>query len=104
MTIAKLNDLNKVIPFKWRIQSKKDKKAKLVAYIEAVQAEDLLDEVVGKTNWKTTYENIKNNMYCIISIRCYDTDSNRYYWVSKSNCGTESNMEAQKGEAYCDTA
>ena len=53
----------------------------------------LLDETVGPERWQCSYSDIKGNLFCDLSIRFDDA------WVTKSNCGTESNMEAQKGEA-----
>lgn len=46
-------------------------------------------------NWKCEYKEIKNNMYCGISIYNEKTKE----WVTKWNCGTESNTEKEKGEA-----
>ena len=90
--------LNRIIPFKWRQQGRpRNGKVALVAYVDAVQVEDLLDETIGKENWETKYYEIKGNLYCTLSIR-FTSDTGEY-WASKSNCGTESNMEAEKGEA-----
>ena len=55
----------------------------------------LLDETVGMMNWQNKYEVIDGKMYCCISIKNQDTGE----WVSKWNCGTESNTEAEKGQA-----
>lgn len=55
----------------------------------------LLDETVGSTNWKIDYKEVKGNMYCGISI----FDSAKNEWITKWNCGTESNTEKEKGEA-----
>ena len=80
-----------IIPFKWRQQGRpKNGKIAVVAYIEAVQVEDLLDKAVGKDNWSTEYKEVKGNLYCTLHIR-YSSNGNSY-WVNKSNCGTESNM------------
>lgn len=53
----------------------------------------LLDETVGAFNWCNDYREIKGNMYAGIAIR--DNGD----WVWKWDCGTESNQEAEKGEA-----
>lgn len=55
----------------------------------------LLDEVIGMMYWQNKYEVIDGKMYCCISIRNPETGE----WVSKWNCGTESNTEAEKGQA-----
>lgn len=54
---------------------------------------DILDETVGPENWTCDFYEIKGTLFCKIGIR---TDNG---WVYKSNAGTPSNMEAQKGEA-----
>lgn len=67
----------------------------LLLYKTARTDYNLLDEVVGAMNWKCDYKEIKGNLYCEISI--YNKDLQQ--WISKSNCGVESNTEAEKGEA-----
>ncbi len=42
----KLKDLKKELPYKWRVQSVKYGKATCVAYIDARDCQDLLDEVI----------------------------------------------------------
>lgn len=90
-----LNDLKKVIPYRFRIQSysKNKPSAQCVAYIDARDVMDLLDQVCGVENWQCSYKEIKNNIYCEISIFINGQ------WVSKMDCGTESKTEAEKGEA-----
>ena len=90
-----LDDLKKEIPFKWRVQSANQYGASCVAYIDSRQVQDLLDEVVGAGNWQCKFEEHKNNMFCSIGILQKDAD----VWVWKSDCGTESQVEKQKGEA-----
>jgi hypothetical protein len=53
----------------------------------------LLDETYGPQNWQNDYKSIDGKLYCGIAIRFGDE------WITKWNTGTESNMEAQKGEA-----
>jgi hypothetical protein len=88
-----LNDLKKEIPYKFKPQSIKFGKAIMVAYIDARDAQDLLDNVVGPENWQTNYEVINNNLFCKVGIKCNDE------WVWKTDCGTESNQEREKGES-----
>ena len=90
-----LGKLKKEIPFKWRVQSSNQYGASCVAYIDARQVQDLLDEVCGANNWQCKYEEHKGNLFCSIGIKCGDIVD----WVWKSDCGTESNVEKQKGEA-----
>jgi len=90
-----LGDLKKEIPFKWRVQSANQYGASCVAYIDSRQVQDLLDDVVGEENWQCKFEEHKGNLFCSIGI----LQSNADVWVWKSDCGTESNVEKQKGEA-----
>ena len=88
-----LDELKKEIPYKWRVQSAKYGKATCVAYIDARDVMDLLDQVVGADNWQDDYKEIKGNVYWGIGINVEGTT------VWKWDCGTQSNMEAEKGES-----
>lgn len=88
-----LQELKKEIPFKWRVQSANKYGATCVAYIDSRQAQDLLDEVCGAENWQVKYEEHKGNLFASVGIKVNND------WVWKSDCGTESNMEKEKGEA-----
>ena len=89
----KLKELKKEINFKWRLQSCNMYGAQCVAYIDARDVQDLLDNVVGEENWQVKYSEYKGNLFASIGIKCGEE------WVFKSDCGTESNVEKQKGEA-----
>jgi len=96
-----LEDLKKEIPFKWRVQSANKWGASCVAYIDARQVQDLLDDVVGAEDWQSKYSEHKGNLFCEIGINVTNgqgIDINPL-WVWKSDCGTESQVEKQKGEA-----
>jgi hypothetical protein len=94
-----LKDLKCGLPYKWKVQAfwppkaKEKKQCLCVAYIDARQATDMLDDVCGPENWSNNYVEVKGNVFCEVSIR---TDKG---WVTKSDCGTESDMEAVKGES-----
>ena len=90
-----LENLKKEIPFKWRVQSTNQWGAQCVAYIDARDVQDLLDDVLGAENWQTKYTEHKGNLFCSIGVFLKD----RAYWTWKEDCGTESNVEKQKGEA-----
>ena len=92
-----LEDLKQKLPFKWRVQSSNKWGAQCVAYIDARDVQDLLDEVVGPENWQCKYSEHKGNLFCSIGIDCSVTAED--LWVWKEDCGTESNVEKQKGEA-----
>ena len=100
-----LKDLKKEIPFKWRVQQVNDAmtKAKCVAYIDARQVMDLLDEIVGPENWQSDFKEFKGNIYAGIGINALisidDNKNLQFHWVWKWDCGAESNIEKEKGEA-----
>jgi hypothetical protein len=88
-----LKDLKKEIPYKWRVQSANQYGASCVAYIDARQVQDLLDEVCGAENWQSRFIDVKGNLFCEIGLKIENE------WVWKSDCGTESNIEKEKGES-----
>lgn len=90
---AKLEGLKKEIPYKFRVQSSNAYGFTCVAYIDARDVMDLLDEAVGSHCWQTKYDEHKGNLYCSIGIKIGEE------WVWKTDCGTESNMDKEKGEA-----
>jgi len=88
-----LKELKKIIPYKWKVQTCNDYGFTAVAYIDARDLMDLLDDVVGPENWQTNYSEHKGNLYCKLGIRINDS------WVWKEDCGTESFSDKEKGEA-----
>jgi len=89
-----LKGLFKEIPVKWKVQSVSRWKATAVcvAYIDARDVMNILDEVVGIENWQDEYIEIRNNLYCKLSLKINGE------WISKMGCGTESMTEKEKGE------
>ena len=83
-----------------RIQSTKENGLALLLYKDARVDMNILDETVGAENWQREHYECKGNLFCRVGIIC-DIDNNNCCreWVWKSDCGTESNTEAQKGEA-----
>lgn len=88
-----IDKLNQTMSFTWRLQSAKYGKANYIAYIDARDVASLLDDVVGKENWKDSYQEIKGNLFCSIGIFFNGK------WIEKSDVGTPSDFEKQKGEA-----
>lgn len=88
-----LKELKKEIPYKWKVQTAKQWGCDCVAYIDARDVMDLLDEVVGPENWQDSFREIGGKMYCTLSIKIGDE------WIHKEDIGTPSNMDADKGEA-----
>ena len=78
-----------------------------LAYIDARQVMDRLDEVVGCNNWQCDYKVLDGKMYCGVGIRVAVMDVDLrgeeiigdHEWVWKWDMGTESEYEADKGEA-----
>ena len=78
-----------------RVAMAKANGVSLLVYKDARVDQDILDETVGKYNWRKKYEVINDNLYCTISIK--DPIANE--WIDKMDCGVESNTEKEKGEA-----
>lgn len=77
-----------------RIQSvKANKGAVLLLYKNARVDMAILDETVGPAGWQREHYECKGNLFCRVGI---NVDGS---WIWKSDCGTESNTEAEKGEA-----
>ncbi len=93
MTQSVLLSLKKEIPFRWKVQSARSWGCECVAYIDARQVMDLLDEVMGPENWQDHYREVAGNVYCDLSLNVNDK------WITKSDCGSQSNFEAEKGQA-----
>lgn len=99
-----LKDLTREIPHKWRVQSfsKNKPSAQCVAYIDARDVMERLDQVVGVENWQDDYKFIEDgkdkngdNKYRVmagIGIKCNNE------WVWKWDTGTESQTEGEKGQ------
>lgn len=83
-----------------RIQSVKQNGIILLLYKDARVDMRILDETVGAERWQREHYECKGNLYCRVGIFCFSLeDGGRWQWVWKSDCGVESNTEAQKGEA-----
>ena len=80
---------------KWRVGSTKGDSTPALLYIDARDVMDRLDDVVGQSNWETTYTDHDSRCVCVLRIRYQCEDGSR--WVSKSDVGTASTFEAEKG-------
>ena len=76
-----------------RVQSVKQNGLVLLLYKNARVDMAILDETVGPECWQREHYECKGNLFCKVGIMCTGE------WVWKSDCGVESNTEAQKGEA-----
>lgn len=83
-----------------RVQSVKDNGLVLLLYKDARVDMNILDETFGMGNWQREHYECKGNLFCRVGIWCSNVDGDAPpAWVWKSDCGVESNTEAQKGEA-----
>lgn len=78
-----------------RIQKIMKEGAVLLLYKTARVDMRILDEVYGEMNWQRHHEVVNGNLFCTISV----WDSEKSQWISKQDVGTESNAEAEKGQA-----
>lgn len=83
-----------------RVQSCKENGLVLLLYKNARVDQNILDETVGAENWQREHYECKGNLFCRVGIDTNALIENAApRWVWKSDCGTESNTEAEKGEA-----
>ena len=93
--MIELNKLKDPIKSRWRVQSfsKKKSVATCIPYIDSRDVQNRLDEVCGPENWQDDYRVVNGNVYAGIGIKI------RGEWIWKWDCGTESAIEKEKGEA-----
>ena len=77
-----------------RVQSADNSGFVLLIYKNARVDQNILDETFTPFGWQNKYEEFKGNLYCSIGIKNPNGE-----WIWKSNCGTESYTEKEKGEA-----
>lgn len=77
-----------------RVQSADENGFILLIYKNARVDQNILDETFTPFGWQNKYEEVKGNLYCSIGIKTANNE-----WIWKSNCGTESYTEKEKGEA-----
>jgi len=79
---------------RWRIQKKYDTQAYVLAYIDARDVMNRLDQVVGPGNWKREHNITPQGMFlCTVSI--WDDESKQ--WIPKQDGAGETNVEQEKG-------
>ena len=76
-----------------RVQSADENGFVLLIYKDARVDQNILDETFTPYGWQNKYEEVKGNLYCSIGVKLHNE------WIWKSNCGTESYTEKEKGEA-----
>ena len=105
----KLEELKKPLEIEqidFRIQSiNKGKYAAILAYKDARVDMNRLDDVVGCEKWQRDHKEVKGVVYCGIGILTSVTipissgNVQKEVWVWKWDAGSESNTEAEKGQA-----
>lgn len=78
-----------------RVSRISEKGVVLLLYKTARTDADLLDETVGHLNWQNGFEVIDGTLYGYTEI----WDAEKKQWIHKTDAGTESNTEAEKGRA-----
>ena len=83
-----------------RVQSVKQNGLILLLYKTARTDMSILDETVGAENWQDKFYEVKGIMFCSIGINAnYENPELPDRWIWKSDAGTESNQDAEKGNA-----
>ena len=67
----------------------------LLFYKNARTDMDILDELYTPTGWQRSHTFKDGKLYCAVSVRDKETGE----WITKEDVGTESNTEAEKGQA-----
>lgn len=67
----------------------------LLLYKTARTDAKYLDQVVGAFNWQDKYYLLNDTLYCSIGIYCEE----RSEWVWKDDCGSETQVEKEKGQS-----
>lgn len=78
-----------------RVAQATEKGVSILLYKDARVDQRILDETFGPMNWQRSHQIIDGRLYCTISI----WDDDKKAWVGKQDVGTESNTEAEKGQA-----
>lgn len=78
-----------------RVGTINEKGFTVLLYKDARCDMNILDETVGNDNWQRDHKEVKGNLYGGVSI----WDEIKKQWITKWDCGTESNTEKEKGES-----
>lgn len=94
-----LNELRSPFPEKdieWRVQSSRNGKARVLAYVDARAIMDRLDEVQGPQFWQDEYLHLNDGVMCKIKCAFAKEDGN-HVWITKEDGSPETKIEAFKG-------
>ena len=93
MRLLKANEINARV--NQVISTEKFTGVSILLYKDARVDMAVLDEEYGQNNWQVEYQMIGSQMFCTILL----WDNEKKDWIRKQSNGTESNMEAEKGQA-----
>jgi hypothetical protein len=82
------------VQFRVGFKNRTQTKACMLAYVDARYVMDKLDHCVGKENWEAAYCMVGNSMFCTIKVTWPDGKV-----TEKSDCGMETEVDAEKGQA-----
>ena len=83
-----------------RVAQVTEKGCSLLLYKDARCDMNILDETVGAMNWQNKFYEQKGILFCSLGINTnYKSPELPDRWVWKDDAGTESNSEAEKGNA-----
>lgn len=83
-----------------RVGTVNEKGCSILLYKDARCDMNILDETVGLENWQREHYDCKGNLFCRVGVNVnFDISESSPLWVWKSDCGSESRTEAEKGEA-----
>ncbi|MBQ2285535.1 MAG: hypothetical protein II244_07715 [Clostridia bacterium] len=88
----------KVDEIECRVATVSEKGCSLLLYKTARVDRAILDEMYTPCGWQNDFKVIDGKMYGGIGVRI-NNDNGSSEWVWKWDCGTESNTEAEKGQA-----
>lgn len=98
MDLKKLSKPLEIEDIDFRVQSiNKGGFATILAYKDARVDMNRLDEVVGPDRWQRDHKEVNGVVYCGIGIDV--SESETPVWAWKWDAGSESNTEAEKGQA-----
>ncbi len=78
-----------------RIATVNEKGLSLLLYKDARTDQSILDEVFTPFGWKRSHQCIDGNLYCTVEI----WDKEKQQWIGKTDVGTTSYAEKEKGQA-----
>ena len=76
----------------WRIGATSGQRGMALAYVDARDVMDRLDEAVGPANWSSSFQEVAGRVVCAIAVRCGE-----HSWVAKEDGSGDTDIEPEKG-------